>query len=197
VNSALTCGHASALQRVCSITRRTRLMRSQGCQRRASVPLLHARATIRAMRTIALLTASNVFMTAAWYGHLRFRHAALWKATFSDFAVLSIASSTGTCEGSSALTRTATRAARGIASLSNSSRFDMSSRTKKVDPVTFPPGRARLATRPDATASPLVVMTIGIVVVACLAARTLAVPPVRMRSTLRRTSSDARAGSRS
>ena len=29
--------HASALQRVCSITRRTRLMRSQGCQRRASV----------------------------------------------------------------------------------------------------------------------------------------------------------------
>jgi hypothetical protein len=34
--SALTCVHASALQRVCSITRRTRLMRSQGCQRRAS-----------------------------------------------------------------------------------------------------------------------------------------------------------------
>src|SRR2546422_2200932 len=34
LNSALTCGHASALQRVCSITRSTRLMRSQGCQRR-------------------------------------------------------------------------------------------------------------------------------------------------------------------
>src|SRR5713101_3765139 len=33
----LTCGQASALQRVCSITRKTRLMRSQGCQRRASV----------------------------------------------------------------------------------------------------------------------------------------------------------------
>jgi hypothetical protein len=32
-----------------------------------------------AMRTILLLTASNVFMTAAWYGHLRFRDAALWK----------------------------------------------------------------------------------------------------------------------
>jgi uncharacterized protein (DUF486 family) len=31
------------------------------------------------MRTIALLTASNVFMTAAWYGHLRFRTTALWK----------------------------------------------------------------------------------------------------------------------
>ena len=32
------------------------------------------------MRTIALLTASNVFMTAAWYGHLRFRNVPLWKA---------------------------------------------------------------------------------------------------------------------
>jgi hypothetical protein len=31
VNSTLICDHASALQRVCSITRRTRLMRSQGC----------------------------------------------------------------------------------------------------------------------------------------------------------------------
>jgi len=36
LNSALTCGHASALQRSCSIARRTRLMRSQGCQRRVS-----------------------------------------------------------------------------------------------------------------------------------------------------------------
>jgi hypothetical protein len=35
----LTWGHASALQRVCSITRRTQLMRSQGCQRRTSVSL--------------------------------------------------------------------------------------------------------------------------------------------------------------
>jgi uncharacterized protein (DUF486 family) len=31
------------------------------------------------MRTIALLSASNVFMAAAWYGHLRFRESALWK----------------------------------------------------------------------------------------------------------------------
>jgi len=37
VNSALTSGHASALQRSCSIVRRMRLMRSHGCQRRASV----------------------------------------------------------------------------------------------------------------------------------------------------------------
>lgn len=29
--------------------------------------------------TLALLVASNIFMTLAWYGHLRFKHAALWK----------------------------------------------------------------------------------------------------------------------
>jgi uncharacterized protein (DUF486 family) len=31
------------------------------------------------MRTVLLLLASNVFMTVAWYGHLRFRGVALWK----------------------------------------------------------------------------------------------------------------------
>ena len=31
------------------------------------------------MRVIALLTISNIFMTIAWYGHLRFKHHALWK----------------------------------------------------------------------------------------------------------------------
>jgi len=30
------------------------------------------------MLTIALLTASNIFMTFAWYGHLKFRHTSLW-----------------------------------------------------------------------------------------------------------------------
>ena len=33
-----------------------------------------------AVKTIALLFASNVFMTAAWYGHLRFKEAPMWKA---------------------------------------------------------------------------------------------------------------------
>lgn len=28
--------------------------------------------------TILLLFASNLFMTVAWYGHLRYKHAALW-----------------------------------------------------------------------------------------------------------------------
>jgi uncharacterized protein len=30
------------------------------------------------MRTIVLLTVSNIFMTFAWYGHLRFRQSPLW-----------------------------------------------------------------------------------------------------------------------
>lgn len=31
------------------------------------------------MTTVLLLIASNVFMTIAWYGHLKFRDEALWK----------------------------------------------------------------------------------------------------------------------
>lgn len=31
------------------------------------------------MIAVAFLTLSNIFMTFAWYGHLKFRHAALWK----------------------------------------------------------------------------------------------------------------------
>lgn len=31
------------------------------------------------MTTILLLTVSNVFMTFAWYGHLKYRHAPLFK----------------------------------------------------------------------------------------------------------------------
>jgi uncharacterized protein (DUF486 family) len=31
------------------------------------------------MKTILLLTISNIFMTFAWYGHLKYRSEALWK----------------------------------------------------------------------------------------------------------------------
>jgi uncharacterized protein (DUF486 family) len=31
------------------------------------------------MPTVALLTVANIFMTFAWYGHLRFRSAPLWQ----------------------------------------------------------------------------------------------------------------------
>ena len=70
-------------------------------------------------------------------------------------------------------------------SLSSSNSFTMSSGTESVEPVTLPPGRARLATNRYATASPLPAKTIGIVVVACLAARIAGVPPVTRTSTLR------------
>ena len=31
------------------------------------------------MQTVVLLTISNIFMTFAWYGHLKFKDVALWK----------------------------------------------------------------------------------------------------------------------
>ena len=31
------------------------------------------------MRTILLLVGSNLFMTVAWYGHLKYRNETLWK----------------------------------------------------------------------------------------------------------------------
>src|SRR6266705_2331483 len=36
---------------------------------------------------IGLLLASNVFMTAAWYGHLRFRSAPLWRAILFSWLI--------------------------------------------------------------------------------------------------------------
>src|SRR5262245_17477061 len=66
-----------------------------------------------------------------------------------------------------------------------------------VTPVTLPPGRLRLATRPIFTGSLPAVKTIGMVVVAALAASAEAVPPVAaITATLRRTSSAASTGSR-
>ena len=39
------------------------------------------------MRTVLLLLASNLFMTAAWYGHLRFREVALWKVVLISWGI--------------------------------------------------------------------------------------------------------------
>ena len=39
------------------------------------------------MRTVLLLLASNVFMTIAWYGHLRFRGVALWKVVLASWGI--------------------------------------------------------------------------------------------------------------
>jgi len=39
------------------------------------------------MRTVILLTISNVFMTFAWYGHLRFKHSPLWIAILASWGI--------------------------------------------------------------------------------------------------------------
>ena len=39
------------------------------------------------MRAVALLTLSNIFMTFAWYGHLRYKHTALWKVILVSWLI--------------------------------------------------------------------------------------------------------------
>src|SRR5262245_14249051 len=71
----------------------------------------------------------------------------------------------------------AIRAALGTRSWKSPSRLAATSRVKKLMPVALPPGRARLATRPNLTGSSPTPKTIGIVVVAALAAWAVAVWP--------------------
>jgi uncharacterized protein (DUF486 family) len=40
------------------------------------------------VRTILLLTVSNIFMTFAWYGHLKYPSEALWKVIFASWGGL-------------------------------------------------------------------------------------------------------------
>ena len=58
------------------------------------------------MRTIFLLIASNIFMTIAWYGHLKFKGIPLWKAILVSWSIALIeycltvpANRTGIAEG--------------------------------------------------------------------------------------------------
>jgi hypothetical protein len=39
------------------------------------------------LKTIALLTLSNVFMTFAWYGNLRFKELPLWKSILISWGI--------------------------------------------------------------------------------------------------------------
>ena len=39
------------------------------------------------MRTVLLLTISNIFMTFAWYGHLRFKNSPLWIAILVSWLI--------------------------------------------------------------------------------------------------------------
>lgn len=63
-------------------------------------------------------------------------------------------------------------------------------------PVLLPPGRARLFTRPLPIGSPMVAITMGIVVVAICAARAAGVPCTTITSGFSRTSPAANAGRR-
>jgi hypothetical protein len=36
---------------------------------------------------VLLLTCSNIFMTVAWYGHLKFRHSLLWKVILISWGI--------------------------------------------------------------------------------------------------------------
>src|SRR5262245_43432422 len=99
---------------------------------------------------------------------------------------------------SAGLTVTATRATPGISSRRSSSRLATSSVETKLMPVRLPPGRARLATRPSLTGSSATAKTMGIVVVAALAAKAETGPSAEVITvTCRRTNSPASAGSRS
>lgn len=39
------------------------------------------------MKTVILLTISNIFMTAAWYGHLKYKEVALWKVILVSWLI--------------------------------------------------------------------------------------------------------------
>ena len=39
------------------------------------------------MKTIILLTISNIFMTVAWYGHLKFKSSPLWIVIFVSWLI--------------------------------------------------------------------------------------------------------------
>jgi len=39
------------------------------------------------MTTVILLTISNVFMTFAWYGHLKYRTSPLWIAILASWSI--------------------------------------------------------------------------------------------------------------
>ena len=39
------------------------------------------------MRTVLLLIGSNIFMTFAWYGHLKYKEVALWKVILVSWSI--------------------------------------------------------------------------------------------------------------
>jgi hypothetical protein len=70
------------------------------------------------------------------------------------------------------------------------------SAVNSVSPVMFAPGRAKLFTTPPLTGSPTAPRTMGIVVVACFAARAAGKPSVTSKDLRRTALPDGRGGSR-
>jgi hypothetical protein len=99
--------------------------------------------------------------------------------------------------GRAAFQRNPTRTGRGENSLTSSNPFAATSCVISVTPVTRPPGRARLETRPYRRASPTPAMTIGVSLVALRAARAAGCEAATITSTFRRASSMARSSNRS
>src|SRR5262249_37256677 len=89
---------------------------------------------------------------------------------------------------------TTVRAAAGTIACSSSIRFAANSLEKKLIPVRLPPGRARLVTRPILTGSSPTPKTMGIVVVAALAASAASGVTATIRATRLRTRSAAISG---
>ena len=85
-------------------------------------------------------------------------------------------------------TRIATFVNAGKNSLTNSRRFAIRSLLIVVNPVTLPPGRAKLGTSPVATGSKVATNTTGIWPAASLAGKTEGVPAARIMSGLARAS---------
>ena len=94
-------------------------------------------------------------------------------------AASSISFNTCALPGLVEVPRTPTRASRGTIYFKSSNCFPLISRARVDNPVMFPPGRARLATKPEPTGSLSNAMTMGIVEVASLAERVAVGPPER------------------
>ena len=125
------------------------------------------------------------------------RASTTWTLTFSARAVASTSRVRGGCEAFVGFASSAIDARLGTAAWSSSICFAAISVPRKLSPVTLPPGRDRLPTRPTATGSAGIVMTIGTVRVTCFAASAVCVDETTMTSTRLRTSSSiaASAGS--
>src|SRR5215831_19297265 len=117
---------------------------------------------------------------------------ATWTSTPSDCAAAFVCSTIGAVFGFNGFDKTATRASPGTISVRSWSRLPLSSGAWRLNPVMFPPGRLRFATKPVPTGSALVAMTIGTVCVTVFAAWIAAVLSATMTSQSSQLGSDRR-----